>query len=77
MVTPYQNLGGDSNVVSYELSENSIHVVFSSGAQRNYLYDSSRPGSAVVERMKQLAVAGQGLNSYISSVVKGNYARKW
>jgi hypothetical protein len=44
---------------------------------RNYLYDSTTPGSVVVERMKALAVQGHGLNAYISSVVKGRYARKW
>ena len=74
---PYRNLNGDSGVVSYDVVEDSIHVVFKSGACRNYLYNSVRPGSAVVETMKALAAQGYGLNSYISSVVKNNYARKW
>lgn len=76
-MTPYRNLSGDSNIVSYEANEASIHVIFQSGACRNYLYNSVRPGKAVVERMKVLAVKGRGLNSYISSVVKDSYARKW
>lgn len=76
-MTPYRNLGGNSNVVAYEADEDSIHVVFKSGTYRNYLYNSVRPGKAVVERMKFLAAQGQGLNSYISSVVKDNYANKW
>ncbi len=76
-MTPYRNLGGDSNVVAYEKNEDSIHVIFKSGACRNYLYNSVRPGKAVVERMKTLASQGSGLNSYISSVVKDNYTRKW
>ena len=74
---PYRNLGGNSNVVAYETTENSIHVVFKSGRWQNYLYDSSRPGKAVVERMKALAEQGYGLNAFISSMVKSNYARKW
>ena len=76
-MTPYRNLGGNSNVVAYEVAEDSIHVVFKSGACRNYLYNSVRPGMATVERMKSLAAQGHGLNSYISSVVKDNFARKW
>lgn len=77
MMTPYRNLSGNSNVASYESTEESIHVVFKSGRYRNYLYSSVRPGRPVVERMKALAVQGYGLNSYISSIVKDRYARKW
>lgn len=76
-MTPYRNFSGDSNVVSYEATEDSIHVVFNSGRYRNYLYNSIRPGKSVLERMKSLAAQGRGLNSYISSVVKDRYARKW
>lgn len=76
-MTPYRNLGGDSSVVAYESTEDSIHVVFKSGRWLNYLYDSSRPGKASVDRMKALAARGHGLNAFISSVVKSNYARKW
>lgn len=76
-MTSYRNLGGNSNVVAYEANEDSIQVVFKSGTCRNYLYNSVRPGKAVVERMKLLAAQGQGLNSYISSVVKDHFANKW
>lgn len=54
-MTPYRNLNGDSNVVSYEITETSIRVVFRSGTYRNYLYDHSRPGRAMVDHMKRLA----------------------
>lgn len=76
-MTPYRNLSGESNMVSYEITEDSIHVVFKSGAHRNYLYNSIRPGQAVVDQMKELAAQGRGLNSYISRVVKSSFARKW
>ncbi|HAV88901.1 MAG TPA: hypothetical protein DCW78_14275 [Pseudomonas sp.] len=76
-MTPYRNLNGNSNVVSYEASDDSIIVVFRSGRYRHYLYNSLRPGRDVVERMKALAAQGYGLNSYISSTVKDNYAKKW
>ncbi|MDO8276273.1 MAG: hypothetical protein Q7T22_12295 [Serpentinimonas sp.] len=76
-MTPYKNLNGDSNIVSYQTTENSIHVVFRSGDTRNYLYDHSRPGKAMVDRMKVLAAQGYGLNSYIATTVRKSYARKW
>lgn len=76
-MTPYRNLNGDSNVLSYETTENSIHVVFRSGTDRNYLYDHSRPGKAMVDHMKALADQGHGLNSYISTTVRKSYSRKW
>ncbi len=73
----YKNLSGRSNVESYEIHEDTITVRFMSGSFRNYLYDSRSPGSVMVEEMKQLAEAGIGLNSYISTVVKSRYSRKW
>jgi len=76
-MTPYRNLNGDSNVISYEIMEDSIHVVFASGTNRNYLYDHSRPGKQMVDRMKELAAQGRGLNSYISTTVRQSYAKKW
>ena len=74
---PYGNLNANSNVVAYMATEDSIHVVFKSGAFRNYLYSSIRPGKSTVDRMTQLAEQGYGLNTFISSVVKKNFAKKW
>lgn len=74
---PYKNLNGNSTVISYEIAEDSIHVVFKTGAQRNYLYNHDRPGKDVVDRLKVLAKQGHGLNSYLTRIVKSNYANKW
>jgi hypothetical protein len=76
-MTPYKNINGNSNVEAYEIDSDSITVRFMSGKERNYLYGSRRPRSAVVERMKTLAVQGRGLNSYISTTVRSNFERKW
>ena len=76
-MTPYRNLSGKSNIVSYDIAEDSIHVVFKSGTHRNYLYNHVSPGRVMVDTMKALAIQGHGLNSYISSTVKGNYDKKW
>ncbi len=76
-MTPYLNRGGDSGVVSYEIGADSITVVFRTGRERNYLYNYQRPGQTHVDQMKILAAQGEGLNAYISSVVRSNFARKW
>lgn len=76
-MAPYRNLNGNSNVVAYEITEDSIIVVFRSGTHRNYRYNHISPGKAAVDRMKALAVQGHGLNSYISATIKNNFAEKW
>lgn len=76
-MTPYKNLGGGSAIESYEIAETSIHVRFKSGRERNYLYDSVKPGMATINIMKELAIQGHGLNSYISTTVKSNFSQKW
>lgn len=71
---PYANRGGDSNVLAYEIEHSSIKVQFGDGSI--YLYTSQSAGPANLEHMKQLAIAGQGLNSFIGKVVRKGYASK-
>lgn len=71
----YANRGGDSGVVFYETTADSIIVEFRGGWK--YVYGPIRPGAATVARMKELAQAGHGLNSYISSVVRENFSSKY
>lgn len=70
----YENLGGDSGVSAYEIGEGSISVRFNDGA--TYLYTDESAGSHHILRMQQLAIAGDGLNSYIMRHVRTNYASK-
>ena len=70
----YKNRGGDSGIVAYEIGSDSIAVMFSDGSIYLYTYQSA--GSANIEHMKRLAIAGEGLNSFISRCVKKSYARK-
>jgi len=70
----YKNLGGDSGIVAYEIADESIKVQFRD--QSLYLYNYQRPGSQHVEHMKELAINGRGLNSFISRIVRKNYASK-
>ncbi len=68
----YLNLGGDSGVYSYSISETSITVIFK-GTSRSYTYSYNKAGSYHVENMKELAISGSGLNSYINVNVKYLY----
>lgn len=70
----YKNLSGQSGVVAYEIGSDSIKVQFKDG--HVYLYNYASTGSQNVEHMKSLAIAGSGLNSFISRVVKKNFASK-
>ncbi|WP_035987695.1 hypothetical protein [Paraburkholderia caribensis] len=71
----YRDLSGHSGVVAYEVSDDAVTVKFRDGDV--YRYDYATTGRREVEEMKRLAVAGQGLSTYISRVVKDRYARKW
>ena len=71
---PYKNLAGDSAVVGYEIGHDSIKVEFRDGWI--YTYNAESAGYRNIEHMKALASAGSGLNSFISRVVKGQYAAK-
>lgn len=76
-MTPYRNASGRSNVAQYEFTDDWFQVVFKNGAYRHYLYDHNRPGRAAVEKMKQLATRGSGLNACITTVVGSKYVRRW
>lgn len=70
----YKNLGGDSGIIGYDYSSDSVTVFFSTGAV--YLYNIYSTGRANINHMIRLAVAGHGLNSFISRVVRKGYARR-
>jgi hypothetical protein len=70
----YKNRERGSKVYGYELSDDSITVIFNDGAM--YVYTNISTGRDNVSRMKVLAQAGQGLNRFINAKVKRSYARK-
>lgn len=70
----YKNLGGDSGVVAYEIESDSISVQFRDGSVYQYTHQSA--GSDNIEQMKEMAICGQGLNSFINRVVRKAYASK-
>lgn len=70
----YANRGGNSNVQSYEIGNDFIAVKFK-GTSKIYVYSYRIAGSHKVERAKQLAEAGSGLNSYIQLNMKNDFER--
>ena len=70
----YKNLSGDSGVVQYQLSEGAILVQFSDGSL--YEYTNQSAGGNAIATMHHLAVAGRGLNSFLSTTVRKKYSRK-
>lgn len=70
----YRDVQGDSGVVAYEPGPDFIKVRFKHGG--TYVYDYESTGTFQIERMKALAVSGEGLSAFISKFVKENYARR-
>lgn len=73
-MTPYRDIDKDSNVSAYEYGGDWIQVQFKDGSV--YEYTSSSAGQGNIDTMKQLAVAGEGLNSHIQRYVRKGYSRK-
>ncbi len=71
---PYANRGGNSNIQSYEIGSDFIAVKFK-GTPRIYIYSYGSSNSTDVERAKQLAEAGSGLNSHIMLNMKNDFER--
>jgi hypothetical protein len=74
-VRPYLNLSGTSGIAFYETGSTFIRVWFHDGRLYTYTYESA--GCDNIERMKELAVAGRGLSTYISQhpEVRNGYVR--
>lgn len=70
----YKNSGGNSGIAAYESGDDFIRVEFRDGSV--YLYTYVSTGAGDIEKMKELALAGSGLNSFISRHVKKRFARK-
>ena len=68
----YKNINGDSGVDSYEIGNNFIRVKFKRKS-KIYQYSYNKAGESNVENMKQKAIQGAGLNTYINRYVKNLY----
>lgn len=70
----YQEESDDSGIAAYALSPRSITIAFKHGG--TYLYTHAIPGRHHVEKMKKLALSGDGLNTYINQHVRDHYESK-
>lgn len=70
----YRNLSGGSGVAAYQIGPGAIAVRFTDGV--TYVYTDRTAGAARIREMQRLAEAGQGLNGFISRVVKDRYVLK-
>ncbi|WNJ80709.1 hypothetical protein RJE46_05570 [Cedecea neteri] len=70
----YKDINNDSGVRGYELGNTFIKVWFD-GTARDYTYSYASAGADNVEKMKKLAVSGDGLNAFINHFVKFKYER--
>ena len=70
----YANLSGNSNVERYSSFQQAIIVRFKD--KWVYAYMAYTAGQPAVDRMKALAQAGRGLNSFIART-KPAYSQKW
>ncbi len=71
-MTKYANLHGDSGVDEYLITDTSIKIKFIK-SNKVYVYNNIKPGPDHVATMKSLAIAGEGLATYISQNIKKNY----
>ena len=69
----YRNLDGHSGIAEYELAPGRIFIRFVSGPEI-YEYDQECPGAQHVRRMKEHAMEGRGLATYINQHVRAKYA---
>lgn len=69
----YKNLSGESGVLTYETGKTFIKIKFA-GDTRVYTYNYQRPGKALVEEMKNLALKGRGLSEFVLEKVGANFA---
>lgn len=70
----YKNISGNSGVIAYEIGPDYIRIKFQDG--KIYNYDYLVPGKTHVEEMKNRAIKGRGLTTYINKFVRENYSGK-
>lgn len=67
--------GGNSGIVAFTTTEDSITVKFKDGW--HYIYNSIRPGVTDVDHMIAMAKAGSGLHGYINRKIRNNHFHKY
>ena len=71
----YKSRNPDAGVRNFEILPDGIILEFTDRKSR-YLYNSRKPGRMHLQNMKRLALAGDGLTTYVNQHVRENYAAK-
>jgi len=74
-MTRYQNLSGNSNVDSYEYTDETFTVKFKEGT--HYLYSTQQNSLPAIQEMQQKANAGIGLGSMLATKPHHQHDSKW
>jgi len=72
----YKSRNPNAGVYSFEFLPDAIILEFTD-RQYRYLYNTERPGLEHVNEMKRLALAGEGLTTYVNQHVRDDYAAKF
>ena len=70
----YQNAGGKSKVVRYHIAKDAMTIEFADCSKYIYTNQSATPQN--ITKMKELAVAGKGLGTFIDKNLKDKFLRK-
>lgn len=70
----YENLSGKSGVLKYKTGVDFILIQFIDHSIYEYNYQATGKGN--VEKMKQLASSGIGLNTFISQKIRTRFSKK-
>ena len=70
----YTDLSGKSGILQSASAAEHIDIEWKGG--KVYRYDYYQPGAIHVERMKELAAAGEDLATYVNQHVRGNFAEQ-
>ena len=73
-VNKYKNLGGKSVITSYIIRKDAVTIRFTDHSV--YIYNNQVTGRENVNKMKELAVAGKGLGTFVTGSLKDLAARK-
>jgi hypothetical protein len=69
---PYLDKSGTSGITAFEIGDDYINLEFKGG--RVYRYDTAKPGAEHVANMKNLALKGEDLATYVNQHVRKNFA---
>ncbi|MBI5239585.1 MAG: hypothetical protein HY926_03870 [Elusimicrobia bacterium] len=70
----YKNLSGDSKVVRYEIAKDAVIIYFKDCTVYRYTNQTADPVN--VKKMKDLAVSGKGLGTFIEKHLKDRWSHK-